>query len=247
MRHFITSAVGSLSFLLAQSQSNFPRFELGAGISAMVYQGDLAPARVGSYRTLRPGVNVSGSMLFNRYFSMRASLALGGLRGDDSRFKEPEWRTQRNFSFSSVVTEAAVVGVVNLFGQNGDNSTRLISPYVFGGIEFSFLGTVPDYTRFNAAYFGFESWVVSGLAADIAHGPSRRLLVFPVGVGLRYPITNSFSLAYESNYRVSFSDYIDGFSRSAGASKRDNYYSHNASIIYTFNNNRGIRCPVVRP
>lgn len=247
MRYLITTAFGSFVYLFGYSQASLPGFEIGAGLSAMVYQGDLAPARVGSYRTLRPGISISGSRLFSPFFSLRASLGVGGLRGDDSKFKTPEWRTQRNFAFSSTVAELAVVGVYNILGTNGDNSDRRLSPYVFGGVGFSFLRTAVDFTRFNATYFGSESWVVSGLATDIAHGPNRRLLVFPVGAGLRYPISNSFSISLETNYRISFTDYIDGFSRSAGPSKKDSYYSHTASLIYTFNSGKGIKCPVIRP
>lgn len=247
MRYLITTAVGSFVCLFGFSQSNLPGFEIGAGLSAFIYQGDLAPARVGSYRTIRPGISLSASRLFNSHFALRASFALGGLRGDDAKFKSPEWRTQRNFAFSSVLTEGQVVAVYNLFGTNGDNETRRISPYVFGGVGLSFMRTRTDYSGFNASYFGTESWVVSGLATDIAHGPSRRLLIFPVGAGLRYPINQSFSVSLETNYRISFSDYIDGFSRSAGATKQDRYYSHTASLIYTFNSGRGIKCPVIRP
>lgn len=247
MRYLITTAVGSVFCFISYSQNSLPGFEVGAGLSAMVYQGDLAPARVGSYRTLRPGIAISGSRLFNPFLSIRASLAFGGLRGDDAKFKTPEWRTERNFAFSSTVAEVSVAGVYNILGTNGDNSDRRLSPYVFGGMGFSFMKTAVDFTGFNAAYFGAESWVVSGLATDIAHGPSRGLLVFPVGAGVRYPISNSFSISLETNYRISFSDYIDGFSRSAGPSKKDSYYSHTASLIYTFNSGKGIKCPVIRP
>lgn len=240
----IVISLGDYDSVLAQ---NLPGYEISAGVSAMIYQGDLTPSKLGSYRTLRPGVSLAGAKLLNDYWSVRLGLSLAGLRGNDSKYKTPAYRQERNFRFSSVLTEMSAVAVYNIRGTNGDNEWRVISPYLFGGVGVSFLRTKRDNADFNAAYFGAESWVVEGLVADRSRSPVRRLLVFPVGAGLRYPLTSRLSLSFETSYRISFTDYLDGFSKSAGPAHNDYYYSHAASIIYSLGRNKGIACPVIKP
>lgn len=238
--------ISTIAYNAANAQDQ-PGYEISAGLAAMVYQGDLTPSKLGSYRTLRPGISLAGSKLLNDYWSVRLGLSLGGLRGNDSKYKTPAYRQERNFRFSSTVTEISAVAVYHLLGNNGDNEWKVISPYLFGGIGFSFLRTRRDDADFNAAYFGAESWVVEGLVADRSRNPVRRLLVFPVGAGVRYPLTSRISLSFETSYRIAFTDYLDGFSKSAGPDHNDYYYSHTASIIYNFSRNKGIACPVVKP
>jgi opacity protein-like surface antigen len=231
----------------ANAQLSNKGFEAAASLSGYIYQGDLTPSRFGSYRTIRPGIGISGSRFFNSFFSVRAGLNVGWLHGDDAKYSSPEYRKERSFSFNSTIIEVSAVAVYNIAGTNGNNTTRRLSPYVFAGLGFNFLNTAPNISGFNAEYFGGESRVITGLAIDMAHGPTRRLPVIPVGAGVRYPISNNLSLALETNYRVFFTDYLDGFSQSAGPSAKDHYYTHTASVIYTFNNNKGMKCPVIRP
>lgn len=233
-------------FAHLSAQLNSPRYEVAAGPALFIYQGDLSPARAGSYRTLRPGLALMGSRIFNNYFSLRAGLAFGSLRGDDAKFNTPEWKQQRNFNFSTRVTELSAVAIYNIAGTNGRNDIKTISPYVFGGVGFSFHNIKRDWSGFNAAYFGNESWVVEGLAADIDHSLPRRLFTIPLGVGIRYPINESFSIAAETGYRFTFTDYLDGFSRSAGPAKKDAFHTQLVSIIYTFRNYQGLKCPPVK-
>lgn len=248
-KNWIVAVITGFSFMDYNfvAAQNLPGYELSGGVSAMIYQGDLTPSKLGSYRTLRPGLSLAGAKLLNDYWSVRLGLSVAGLRGNDSKYKTPAYRQERNFRFSSVLTELSAVAVYNFRGTNGDNEWKVINPYLFGGVGFSFLRTKRDDNDFNAAYFGAESWVVEGLVADRAGGPVRRLLVFPLGAGIRYPLTNHLSLSFETSYRISFTDYLDGFSKSAGPSYNDYYYSHTASLIYSFGRNKGIACPVIKP
>lgn len=237
----------SFCFTETTKAQTMPGYEISAGASTFIYQGDLSPSKWGSYRTVRPGITLTGSKLLNQFWSVRMGMAVGALRGNDSKFKTPAYRQERNFRFSSLVSELSAVAVYNFRGTNGDNDWKVISPYAFGGIGFSFLRTRRDDADFNVAYFGAESWVVEGLAADRSRNPVSRLLVFPVGLGLRYPLTSQLSLSLETSYRISFTDYLDGFSKSAGSQYKDYYYSHTASIIYHFGGGKRIACPVIRP
>lgn len=233
--------------LFGKSQVFLPKYELGASVQAMIYQGDLTPSNIGSYRTLRPGILFSGSRLVNRFLALRASLLYGGLRGNDSRYSKPAYRQQRNFRFQSQVFEVQAQVVVNILGANYRNQSGLLSPYVATGLGFSLLNTHTDIRDYNAEFFASEPRVAEGLLIDIAHGPSKKAVVLPFGVGLRYGINENLSFVTETSYRIAFTDYLDGFSRAAGPMYRDNYFSHSIGFVYRFKNNKALACPIVLP
>ena len=65
--------------------------------------------------------------------------------------------------------------------------------------------------------------VQAGFNADISITPPRTAIVLPVGIGVEYYINPRFSLTAETNFRYTFTDYLDGFSRGANPSKKDFY------------------------
>lgn len=221
------------------------KYEAGLSAGAFIYQGDLAPSDFGSYKTIRPTVAVSGSRILNRAFALRANLAVGGLRADESKYSHPEYRQQRNFASRSFVAELAVQAVWNPLGRNYED--RGFTPYVFGGAGVSYINTTRDWSRLNADYFTENSDILAGLAVDIAGSTSKFIPVVPVGIGLRYAITPRIAVNAETNYRITFTDYIDGFSYSANPDKRDHYHSHTIGVIYRFGRRNTLACPVVRP
>ena len=97
-----------------QSQTNNPKFQFGVGAGTFIYQGDLTPSSLGSYKTLKPVVNLLATKFFNPFLSLRANLALGGLKGDDAKYSYPEYRKERNFNFRTPVTEISGIAEWNI-------------------------------------------------------------------------------------------------------------------------------------
>ena len=101
----------------------------------------------------------------------------------------------------------------------------------------------------NVAVFGDGSNVQTGLAIDAATNTPRVIPLIPVGAGARYSLTDRFSLTAETNYRLSFTDYLDGFSQAADPKKNDHYFSHSIGLIYSFSGSggksKGLGCPRV--
>lgn len=221
------------------------KYEAGLSAGAFIYQGDLAPSDLGSYKTVQPAFAVSASSILNRAFAVRANLALGGLRADESKYSHPEYRQQRNFASRSFVAELAAQAVWNPLGRNYED--KGLAPYLFAGVGVSYINTTRDYSRLNTDYFAENTDMLAGLAVDIAGSTPKFIPVIPVGVGLRYAITPRISVNAETNYRVTFTDYIDGFSYSANPDKRDHYHSHSIGVIYRFGRKNTLDCPVVRP
>jgi hypothetical protein len=241
----ILSTVLLCSIQQAHSQQGISKYEIGVTVGTMIYQGDLTPSRIGSYRTPGPALNLFVNRLVNRSFAVRSSLMLGRLRGDDSKYANPDWRRERNFRFYSPVAELSGLVVWNPLGTNyRTGETKSLTPYLFGGAGISFLNSRPDASAFNAAYFAGDPGVISGLAQDGKHGTPKGILVLPVGAGLQYDLTPKFSLVGETSYRFTTTDYIDGFSQSANPTFFDHYLSHTIGIIYRPGRKTSLDCPV---
>lgn len=226
------------------AQTNDPAFQFGVSAGTFIYQGDLTPSAIGSYRTLKPVISLFASKLLGPSFALRANLAFGGLKGDDAKYSKPEYRQQRNFNFTSPVVEISGLAEWNILGRNYIN--RGLSPYLFAGVGYSFLKIRRDYSNLNTEYFSAESGLVTGLATDAQRSLPKGLLVLPVGIGTRYYLSDRIGISAETSYRIMSNDYLDGFSQSANPGKEDHYYSHSIGIVYRMGKKNTLACPVVK-
>lgn len=223
----ITLFVGCCLFIRLNAQIN-SKLEWGILPSLFIYQGDLTPSKVGSYRTMKPGITVFVSKeIFNR-ISLRTNLAIGALKGDDAKYSHPAWREERALIFKTPLIEISELAVVDLL-----KNTKL-QPYVFGGIGLSLLKINRDWSRFNTQFFSNQPKTMAGLAADIQETVPKRIIVLPAGIGAKFPLTEKISLAAETSYRMTFTDYLDGFSEVANPSKKDYYFTHSLGITCQF-------------
>ncbi len=243
-----TAAIVLLSFLFIAGKS-YAQFykDMSVGLNAglYVYQGDLTPDLLGSFRTIKPGFSLFAKKPINHFLAARLHMSFASLQGNDSRYNNPEYRQQRNFYFFSPLMEFSGQLVWNIRGRNYDDYG--IMPYVFSGAGVSIINTKKDYSRMNGSYFGESSDVLTGLVADNAHGASHAIFSVPVGVGAEYPLSERFSVNIETSYRFIFTDYLDGFSQAANPKLKDHYHSTSAGLIYKFKNKiKGVGCPVVK-
>lgn len=237
----------ALLSVTAKTHAQFYKdMSIGLNGGIYIYQGDLTPAWIGSFRTLQPGFSFFAKKPINHFLAARIHFSFARLKGDDSRYSKPEYRQQRNFYFTTPVKELSAQLVWNIFGRNYDD--KGIMPYIFSGAGVSLINVRKDYSRMDPSVFGESSEVFTGLAVDNARGTPRALFSVPVGIGAEYPLSNRFSVNIETSYRFIFTDYLDGFSQSANPTLKDYYHSTSAGIIYKFGNrNKGIACPVVNP
>jgi hypothetical protein len=228
----------------AQAQTSIQKFQFGVSIGTFVYQGDLAPSALGSYKTLKPAINLFASKLMSPSFALRGNLAFGKLKGDDAKYSSPAYRQQRNFYFTSPVVELSAIAEWNILGRN--YISRGLSPYLFAGIGYSFLKIKRDYSRLNTEYFSSESALMTGLPADAQHSLPHGLLVLPVGAGTRYYLSDRIGISAEISYRLMSSDYLDGFSKAANPTKSDHYYIYSIGALYRIGKKNTLGCPVMK-
>ncbi len=237
----------SLLFLgLKSNAQSYKDISIGLNGGAYVYQGDLTPEGVGSFRTLQPGFSLFAKKTINNFLAARLHISIANLKGDDSRYNKPDFRQHRNFYFTTPVKEFSAQLVWNILRKTSDD--RGIMPYLFSGVGVSFIGVKKDYSRVDPLVYSPISDFSEKLAIDNAKATPRSLLSVPVGIGAEYPLSDRFSANIEISYRLIFTDYLDGFSQSADPNQQDHYHSTSAGIIYKFGKkDKGIGCPVIKP
>lgn len=241
----ICSFAGIINYTNAQKM-DAGKWQIGINGGVFIYMGDLAPSPLGSYKTPSAVIGVNISRILDPYFALRANVVFGKLRGNDSVYNNPSWRQQRNFNFSTPVTELSAQLVWNLFGNNNNELGLKFSPYLFSGAGVSFLNISRDYSRLNRAAFPAGNKTQLGLAIDSVHTLPGSILVLPVGAGVAYYISPKISLTAETSFRYTFTDYLDGFSRSANPDRKDFYHSHTIGIIFRFGKKNQLDCPVLK-
>jgi hypothetical protein len=215
-----------------------PKYEMGVRLSSLIYQGDLAPAAAGSYKSLEVGAGIFATRIINWNWAIRLSADYGNMKSADSLYTAA-WRKQRAFSFNTSFLEVAAQMVYTI----GDNyQANRLQPYVFVGGGISFLNIKRDFSNADPNYFAFNEWAARGLRIDSSKILPRSCLIFPVGAGLRVGIGDYTSLFVEGTYRLMSTDYLDGFSKSANPSLLDHYTNLSVGLIYRFGDNY-INCP----
>lgn len=219
-----------LSITVARGQ-DLPFYEFGLNLGRMVYQGDLTPSPIGSFRTSRTSFGITAARILPMSFSVRASFVHGGLAGNDGIYSSPAYRQQRNFRFTSPVNELAAQLVWSYPGV--PRYGKGFSPYFFAGAGISMFRVRPDASGFNAEFFGTEAAdIQAGLAQDQQHGTPGVLPIVMAGGGLKYFFHQSWGVNLEASYRTAFSDYLDGFSQSVNPTLNDHYMNYSVGVLY---------------
>lgn len=233
----------STSFLFAQ-QTKSSKYEVGIAVGGFIYQGDLAPSRLGSWKTIRPGLILHGSRKINSTLAVRLNISWASLRGNDAKYNTPAYHQQRNFNFRTPLIELTPQIVWSPMGWN-EVGPR-ITPYAFAGAGLGFTRILRDWSNFNPGHFGLEENLPQRILLDMAHRTPVLLPVIPVGAGLRYAVSPQIVLNAELNYRTTFTDYLDGFSKAANPKRKDHFYSISVGAIYRFGKKNSWDCPPVR-
>jgi hypothetical protein len=220
------------------------KWEIGINAGTLIYQGDLSEGSLGYTKSLKPSVELFVSKSLDPYFTIRANLLRGSLGADESTYSTPAWRSHRNLAFNSSVTEVSAELVWDLYGKTYREGMRRLSPYFFAGAGFAILDIKRNWSRFDTSYFNSKSTASIGLGIDTLHKTPSFLPVIPVGAGLRYMVSNRIYINAEATYRITASDYIDGFSYAANPAKNDHYYGLTLGISYRLGLN-GLGCPKI--
>lgn len=211
-------------------------FEGGIILGTSSYSGDVNPAITPRAEDLSLSVGFGARSSLSRKFNFRGSFTAIKLQGDDANFAE---RGDRNFKFRSTLYELGTALEWEPFGKDryyadarGNRVFQpLISPYFYSGLSIAFASLNPDFSN----YKGNSESIRTGILRDQQNGNTAFVAAIPVGMGVKYDLTERLVLALDATFRMTLSDYVDGISLSAGPNSRDTYSTLNMMVFYRFN------------
>ena len=141
------------------------------------------------------------------HISLRSGFMYGRIGADDATNKSS--LQFRNLNFQSKVFEWNVLAEYTLF----DMDKKQISPYVFGGLALFHFNPYTFDTLGNKHFLQPLSTEGQGLAEYPDRKPYKRTqFSIPMGLGIKYRVTDRVILGYEFGLRKTFTDYLDDIS-----------------------------------
>ena len=228
------------------------RVEVGINVGPSFFLGDLGGNRGKGTRFVKD-VNLSVTQIMkglyatvypNEWLGIRAAAQIGVLEGDDRLIKDNGshelYRKQRNLDFRSNIAEAYLAAEVYplslLYSDIPDYKPRF-KPYGVIGVgvfKFNPQGSLTD-NNGNVTWHDLKPLRTEGQGfAEYPHSKEYSLtqINIPMGVGVKYMLSERINISVELLLRKSFTDYIDDVSTTyIDANLFDNYLSPADAIV----------------
>ncbi|MFN0174503.1 MAG: DUF6089 family protein [Saprospiraceae bacterium] len=214
-------------------------WEIGLGIGLGAYDGDLQntwsnPGNLAA----KPALSAHFRYNLSNHFAARLGLLYSKIAGDDQNFEEPAWHHTRAFSFEGPIVELSLQSEIYPFGlykvgkrnKSGLGKNRWVAaPFVSIGIGGTFFQPKNDWNDEH----GNGGVSPSLIQTDIIEAKNAALSI-PMGLGICFRVSNSFTLGLEGALRYTSSDYLDGISQAGNPAARDWFYTAQLAASYTF-------------
>ncbi len=208
------------------------RFEVGLNVGPSFFLGDLGGHHGKGKRFVKDlnlplteiMIGVFGTYYPNNWFGVRLAAQYGKISGEDNiintKGNDELYRKQRNLDFRSNIAEAylaAEVFPLALLNKNNPDYAPRISPYGVLGVGYFHFNPQGSLTDAN----GKKTWYYLRPLHTEGEGfpeyPQRKMyslsqINIPMGVGLKYYISDRVNVSFEILLRKSFTDYIDDVS-----------------------------------
>jgi Domain of unknown function (DUF6089) len=190
--------------------------EFGITVGAAHYFGDLN-TRAAINRP-KPAVGAFFRKQFGNYVGLRISAHYAQLGYSDT-YSKNEYQKSRNLSFNSNIWELALQGDFNFFKFIPGDPYYQFTPYITLGIgaftydPYAYLNGKKEFLR----PLGTEGQMIG---YDGRKQYSTLAICIPLGVGIKYNITDRLNLSFEIAHRFTTTDYLDDVSTTyIGASR----------------------------
>lgn len=228
-----------INILHAQTISK-NNFEIGLGLGTTIYQGDIEPGALGSYKRLQPSFSLYAGKWVNQFFLIQATFTHAEITAHDSDWAQPAFKKMRNLNFSTSINEINARIVFSPFGNINYTPDKRWYPYAFAGIGAAFTHINRDWSGIDSSFLNLKNQ--QHLSLDSAHRLPSSIPSVPLGAGIRYMISPNISLFGEVTYRLPVTDYLDGFSYLGNTNRKDNYYNYSIGINFSLSDDKS-RCP----
>ncbi len=179
------------------------QFGIQVNTGLMNYGGDLQRSPF-TFKESR--LTAGGSLLYSFHnFVLRGSLTAGGIQADDAKTKV---YAARNLSFKSSIKE--ISGCLEYDIKLHEESKFI--PYIFAGIGYFHFN---PYTYYNSKKVYLQPLGTEGQGLSIYPNKKPYSLTqhnFPLGLGVKYKLSDNWLVGLEFNTRLIFTDYLDDVS-----------------------------------
>lgn len=200
----------------AQSYEYVQKGEFGITVGAAHYFGDLN-TRAAINRP-KPAIGAFFRKQFGNYVGLRISAHYAQV-GYSDIYSKNEFQKARNLSFNSNIWELALQGDFNFFKFIPSNPDYLFTPYITLGIgafsydPYAYLNGKKEFLRplgTEGQQIGYNGRKPYGTIA----------VCIPLGVGIKYNVSDKINLSFEVTHRFTTTDYLDDVSTTyVGANK----------------------------
>jgi hypothetical protein len=189
-------------------QSQTWEFGFTGGVS--YYVGDLNPDK--HFSAPHPAGTLYFRRNFGKHWSIRTSLLVGKVSGDDS-LGSYDYQIQRNLRFESWIAEAHSVLEFHFFPYiAGDVKKMRWTPYLFVGIGAFYFNPQSHY---NGELVNLSDLTTEGQETPTYPDRVRYPLVnlnIPFGMGFKVNLSERIAIGMQYGMRMLFTDYLDDVS-----------------------------------
>lgn len=202
-------------FLFLLSLQSFSQFDadklrLTLGLGPSAYLGELIQGDVPLLKQSSLSFSTGLTYDITQQFRARFNVSFLGVRGDDKLATRADLK-DRNLSFKSFVWDVGFMGEYDFVDRDIYN----IVPYGFLGVGIYHFNPYTYDSSVGKVYLhdiGTEGQYLESGGYPKPYGKTQ--LNVPIGLGLRYELSERVTLGVELNYRFLFSDYLDDVSSS---------------------------------
>lgn len=197
-----------LQAFLAMGQRRNSSNELGLFLGGTNFIGDVG--NYGIHIPMGGVIGVNYRHQFDEHYSIRGMFNFGSIANDDALSTMPD-RQFRNLSFKSNVYEGGIVGEVNFFKYRPGSRRYTHTPYIFGGFALTWFNPKAQY---NGDWYELQPLGTEGQRTSSNSSNYYPLATWslPFGMGYRWNMGDSWSMAIECGFRRTFTDYMDDVS-----------------------------------
>ncbi len=224
-KHIVLFSLLLIPTLVFSQKWKLSRSEYIYGVGISNYFGDIGgSAKVDAFAladldlaSSRPVLAIGYRYKLYERIAVKANLSYANIHGSDAK----SINEGRNYSFTT-----------NMFELNGHVEYHITKEiHMVSYKSMSMRGKVKKFNRRINFYvfMGIGGAYFKPKAKDSFVGSSRFVdnknltFVFPIGLGLKYPLTSTTQIGLELGRRFTTTDFIDGFSPEASEAK-DTYY-----------------------
>lgn len=214
--------------LLGFSQKwKLARTEILGGIGTVSYFGDIGGAESADamwvsdldIMTTRPNFNVGYRYRIDEWGTIRGNFTYAMFKGSD----ENSVNAARNYTFSTNLYE--ITGYFEYWLIKEKQMVRYSSMTLRDGLrKFNAAFSLYVFAGVGGVYFkpvAYDNLATSGRFVENKNFG----IVMPIGIGIKYPITERSSLGFELTGRLTSTDYIDGFKPDGSKYNESFYYT----------------------